>query len=205
LRLALSATLILVLLLAVPFANAHPQSQHTVKLLSIDIIGSTAYGQVIVDGTLSKINASISGLGGSDPVVYYDGNYAEYPEHMGNTPYSWYTGVTNPNEIYVWLSPVTALDATDALGAIAILVGTLTGIPTGGLGGVVAGIVIGLLSLDYSNIYGADHSNDNSLSLWIPTDWFNIGVMLAVDHSIYLATPRYWWFVAAGAYAIAYR
>jgi hypothetical protein len=204
LRLALSATLILALLLSAPFANAHPQSQHTTKLLSIDIIGSTVYGQVMVDSTLYKINATISATN-NDPIVYYEGSYAEYPEQIGNTPYSWYTGVSDPKEIYIHLSPVTAIDASGALAVMAVLIGGLTAVPTGGIGGVIATVVVGLLNLDYSNIYGADHSSDNSLSLWIPNDWFNIGVMLALNHAFYLATPRYWWFVALGAYAIANR
>jgi hypothetical protein len=176
-----------------------------VQIISVKIVGNTAYEQIIVDGTLVKANATISEPSPGDPYISYQGNYGQSPEYIGNTPYTWFTGISNPPEIYIYLQPLTAISGTAALGAVAILVAGIAAVPTGGLSGIAAGLVSGLLSVDYNTIYGADHNADNSMSMWIPIDWFNVTYMFDLSHALYLATPRYWWIATIGAYAIANR
>lgn len=206
--LKLASIVILLLLfcpLFAPLTRALPeQSQNSVQIISVQIVGSTAIEQIILDGALVKANATISQQG-QDPYVYYQGNYAQSPEYIGNTPYTWFTGISNPPEVYIYLQPLTAISGTAALGTLAILIAGIAAIPTGGLAGIAAGLVSGLLSVDYNTIYGADHNADNSISMWIPVDWFNVAYMFELSHAVYIATPRYWWLATIGAYAVANR
>jgi hypothetical protein len=206
--LKLASIVILSLLLCpllAPLASALPeQSQNSVQIVSVKIVGSIAIEQIIIDGTLVKANATIYQQG-QNPYVYYQGSYAQSPEYIGNTPYTWFTGISNPPEVYVYLQPLTAISGTAALGALAILIAGIAAIPSGGLGAVAAGLVSGLLSVDYNTIYGADHNSDNSMSMWIPVDWFNVAYMFELSHALYIATPRYWWLATIGAYAVANR
>jgi hypothetical protein len=190
----------------VPPANALPQhTQESVQIISVQIVGDTAYEELMVNGTIQNLTLSISDPSPGDPYVSYQGSYAQSPEYIGNTPYTWFTGISNPPELYIHLQPLTAIDAPAAVETIAALVGVIAAIPSGGLVGLGAALVSSLLNVDYSTIYSADHASDNSFSMWIPIDWFNIGYMFELSHALYLATPRFWWLATIGAYAVANR
>ena len=60
---------------------------------------------------------------------------------------------------------------------------------------IVAAGVVGLLTVDYTTVYQGDHNPDESLSLWLPMDWYNIDFVYPVQHEFYIATPHYWWLV----------
>jgi hypothetical protein len=203
-RLIVSVSIALLLCPALAPVLAYPQHHGSIKVLSAVVEGNIIAEQLQVNGVLSSVNATFSD-NRNDPVVSYEGNYAVYPTYIGNAPYSWWTGISNPPEIYVYIQPLTAINMESALTAAAVVVGGLTAIVTTPLVGAVAGPITGLLSVDYSIMYSSDHASDNSFTFWVPVDWYNADLSPYFSYSLYMATPHYWWSTGLGAYAIANR
>jgi hypothetical protein len=200
LKLLTAAGIITIALLAspmfVPLANGLPQ-QDSVKIISVSISGSTGTAQVLENGATYTITAEVSSSA-SDPTVTTPFGYADYPQYIGNPPYaSWWNGISNPPEIYVYIDSDVAFNSGQGAGEVAGILGILAAATAGVAAGVAAAAVV-LVGLDYSTIYGADHNADGSLSLWIPVDWFNYVVLFEGSHDLYVATPNYWWLSLPG-------
>ena len=84
------------------------------------------------------------------------------------------------------------MNVNTALATIALLGGIVGSL--GGIYGLVAATVVGLLYIGYDALY-RDHHPDGSWSLWIPVDWYNALVYYAA-HALYVATCNYWWYCA---------
>ena len=186
----------------VPLASALPQQQNSVQILGVTINGNVETATYSVNGAISTVTGNMTTGRNGDPTVTTSAGYATWPQYIGNPPYAaWWNGISNPPEIYVYVDSNVAFNSGNGIAAIAGLLAILAA-ATGGIAAGVAAGVIGLLYLDYSTIYGADHNPDGSLSLWIPADWVNYVVLFEGTHDLYLATPNYWWLCLPG---IAFR
>jgi hypothetical protein len=131
----------------------------------------------------------------SDVVVFVGSSYAVFPTSVGDTPYSWWSGIHNPPAVYIYLEPNTAFNTQSGIAAIAAILAFVSLIPGVNLLVGIAGGVAAIRALDYTTVYQGDQSSDGSLSLWLPIDWYNVNVGYWGQHEFYIATPRYWWLI----------
>jgi hypothetical protein len=203
-RLCSAALLILpvamMIFLVAPAIPAGAQVNFIPRVLSIHQSGSNIVETMMLgNGTVIAANITVSSSG-SDPTYYWEGNSVSYPTYIGNPPYSWYTGIGNPPEFDVYLSPGAALNIqTGEAAIVALMAGA--GIFAGPVGAAAAAVVGGLVALDYSSLYNGGHNPDNSLNIWIPADWYNLDISPLSLHYVTVATPSDWWAVTAlGSY-----
>jgi hypothetical protein len=197
-RLVFPTIIIMILLVVFPAVSAN-QTQNA-KIISAHRSGNTITEKIMLpDGSVITENPTISSSG-SVSVIYWLGNTLTFPTYIGNTPYSWLTGISNPPEVLLYINPAFALNSKTGSQATIVLLGG-AGLIVGPLGGAVGAIVGGLIALDYSSLYDGGHNPDNSLNIWLPVDWYNIDVSLAVSHDLYVPTPHNWWIITpVGSY-----
>jgi len=105
-------------------------------------------------------------------------------------PYPWWVWMGDVVALRFYLDAPTAMNIDTALAVMALLT-SLAG-SYGGIYGLIAAAVMGLLYIGYHTLY-SDHYPDGSWSLWIPVDWYN-ALIYAYSHALYVATCHYWWY-----------
>jgi hypothetical protein len=114
---ALIAVLLLASPMIVPLASASAQTQDSIKLLGVSRSANTITATLMVNGTQLTTAATVT-TSGTDSTVHWEGSTLTYPTYIGNTPYSWWTGISNPPELYVYISPSSAINGQTGAEAV---------------------------------------------------------------------------------------
>ena len=109
-------------------------------------------------------------------------------------PYPWWVWMGDVPAFRFYLDAPTAINVNTALATMALL--TSLASAYGGIYGLIAAAIMGLLYIGYNTLY-TDHHPDCSWSLWVPVDWYN-ALTYSLAHGLYAATCNYWWYLIAG-------